>query len=785
MVDAVDRFLAREDEIPVETPLAASPEDAVDRFLSREQSSSFSELGKQETDPRASMMGGAIRGAVDLFERGVEAFRGEGAEDLPEIRGRLEQLKEREIQDIEARTEAPNQIDAMNPFTPHQFPPDQDRNTLMQDLRVRYRDAIVSMSATLGEDSGLNQPISKMMPKGTRFENRADGSVVVIEPDGKRWYVNKPGVSAEDFSKLAFHALVQAIPFPKLPGFLTSIGLKGTVGATLREVAKEATADQAALATGATDSADLDELLVGAVASFGLESISRLGNGLNRWRQRGAGRLPKDVVKLAEDMGIDLDSMDAATRLSLERRIQHIADQPAALRVAEAESVGVDLLESQAVQGQRGELLAGRESEIPSRIRQREAQVQVLRDAAEARGTELGTSGAASPVEAAASVQEGLGAAAARKRAAFQPAFEELKDFGPGQGPSAPVNTMVAAQREIRNRLTSERILENLDDFPAVKKSFLRAEQLMRRGEVTGRVALADVRAVRKELNARVNNLGLGKTTEKNAIIHDIIKPLRDWETKTLKDNMFDGDIEFIKRLRKAGVLRREYGEDFKEDVFIKDLTAKNPEGTREFIKAPEQILNYIFATSSLFGSGSKATLRNIKKLKRLLPAEEFQNLVQAANDKLFLPAMTGKGFSGSKLKEQLRLIKRDHGPVYREIFTETERKFHERMARVGEFVEFGKNARLPKNRRMAGIINRLTAAAGLATRNPLIRGIGRSNIPGEVVNVALGARGAPLRRRLQPRAPGTVFAGQQTAAALDEDDRVPIIAAAAGPFGP
>lgn len=542
--------------------------------------------------------------------------------------------------------------------------------------------------ATTPDEDARKDIIQKAIP-GTEFTQDEEGNTVIRLPDGQEAYLNRPGLSMQDFADFSAD-VVKFLPAGKFAAggktLLRRMFRGGTAALTT-----SAAEDLAASAQGSEKGLQGGKAGATVAADVAAETAAAPLGLVGRVLKRTFGRRTGDIFTAAGDLtprarkalgkaGIDPekispDLVTSAIRLSEE------GTQPEGVRgVAQSQRFGLPLTRGQATgdftQLAGEESLRGRADPAGDIMRefdrrQNERAIDITREIQEEYGGP-GTS-LARESEGGARIGEEVRRQAQELELAIDDAFEAAR------GTNATLN------REGLDRLTDiPEVLRSQDDVlvdsnlaPATTKAL---DEL---GEISGEDVTAQTLERLDRYRRRLNQLqgAAANPTDRRGVT--LLKKRFDQYLDDAFDNaLFSGDQEALSLLKKARGLRSEYGERFQENTArLKSGRKKSDPGGKavesivENNATDEGVVNMLFGRANVFGSES--AVKSIRALRKATGnSEEVNNtLKQLTFRRISNQAIDNGKFSPKKFVKAFDRMESENPAVAREIFTDSEWK--------------------------------------------------------------------------------------------------------------
>ena len=627
--------------VQVDAPDGATPQQIF--AFARDSAPKLAQVGTPAVQP------GAEQGFLSrTFDRVKSAVKGNAAEDLPDVFG----------PEFDAQVKKAG-------VSPLGFAVKQLPNTIF------------------GGDEKVAQGILDRVP-GSRLDQDINGNPIIVTQDGSRFFVNEPGLDAND--ALRFGALAASFgPAGRLA--------RGAAGSTLaaggsRLAATGAAAAVGGTAAGATDvagqslaSGEIDATQTGlAVAGGSLAEIVAPVLGAIAGKVRSAAR---------RITGRDVQEARAALAQSGVQVVE--ADVPRLARALDQVRAGADptdlLAESEfGFRFTRGQKLAA--SESPEAFRQLRAEEalrastgtggdvlraadrsneQIARQSLERIASDVaGGNAAPSQIEAAARVAESVRGQADELKGkvgeAFD-AFRQTKAF-------IPDTEANAVPQRIARALAGFDIKPGTGLTGAARAAEIVEERL---GNRQTALSLKDFEQTRRIV---LNTPAANKEDRKALAI--VREQLDTWLDDVADRALVNGDAEAITIIKQARGLRREFGQRFEQsklgkrfDTVVKDMIDGNA--------PPEQLARAIFGAEEVAGPQSVVALRRIKAALGS-DTEAFDQLRASVLQRLGT-SRTGSQKGLQALESNIKTLLTQRPTLAKELFTGQQRDQLGRLA--------------------------------------------------------------------------------------------------------
>ena len=641
-----------------------------------------------------------------------------------------------------------------------------------------------SSRMSFARDDAGKADIYKQANPLTKTRRDASGNVIATGPDGKEYYLNRPGVSGQDFADLSTEAMF-LIPAAKLGGAL------GTVMGTLGRVAGSGAAtggasvvqDKAAQGAGSKTPVDLERAKLYSAIGAGAEALGPLLAPLARGKgaayvDPATGKITPEGAEVLRKAGIDPETVTQGFREKFARQAERAASPSAAAKMTEAETLPVptrqtkgmltgspsdQMFEDMAAKGAYGELASG-----PGRRAQEEIDAALKGNVgAIQEGLSGGKPLIQSTGEAGPKVQDTLGKMREQEKKSVDRAYDEAR-AAKGGAPGSVVDDLkwsvkdaISADHDLAGLPRTSSLLKDLESFSSAPDSsspirglFEWRKRLVAAAQAGGEESVALGKA-KRIFDAKLDDM-LG-----NALIQGDEKALEAYKTALASNRQFAGR--------------------FKGGDVIEALTSKEQRSGQTMLStSPEVASNVLFGSSKLFGGQN--TARDVARLKEVLKPDSPE--WNAVREEAWLRlARAGEGkrgpsgepaFSGAKFATAIDNALRDHPALMKTLFDESEMALMQQFKRVAARstipVDGGKNfsntapamANIVQNLANATFIGEKAATRMMAI--PIFRTLYQGGMSVRALNAArpsiddlgmspgaaggMGATGAPQNRQ-------------------------------------
>lgn len=540
---------------------------------------------------------------------------------------------------------------------------------------------------TSAEPAQIADVAEKALPGAKRSRDRFGN--LMIRYRGRRFYVNKPGVSRTDLIQF----LAQTLAF--LPAGRVAT-LPGTLGKRLA-LAVPANAgmsvglDVASSALGSEQGVGVVRAGVAGLAGAGAELVSPLAFKFVRAVRRApglldeAGRLTERGRRMASAAGFDPDGMGADLERIFAAEAERSAGRAGTVQRIRGREFGIPMTRGQASGDFKA--LAKEEStrhgafgeKAGDIMRQFDAEQQQAMQGARGRVQSRlggGETRIARPAQAGDVMGPGLTARAAAKKEAVDTAYE--------------------AARETEARITADgvrglwrRAAASVTDFgvdaqlhPAATRALRGLRKLesatRRRAKSKLRITSVALRRIETERRKLLNLERAAANPADGAAVQRVRKAFDDWLDEAMDNAMFDGDEQALAVLKTARAQRRQYGALF-EAQNPRDRAGKVIQNIVGEERTPEQVMNLVIGRSKLGAQDvSVDVLKRIRKITGGGNAEEWLALKEAGWLKLAKEIGTDH-FSPKKFANRLNDV------------LETNRSWMETLYSADEIAMFGR----------------------------------------------------------------------------------------------
>jgi len=494
----------------------------------------------------------------------------------------------------------------------------------------------------------------------------------VIEIEGKKYYVNRPGLSGNDIDDAMVQGLM-ALPFSRVfGGLLGGAGLAGRavgtgVGAGVGSVVQDLAAGEA----GSQQGVDPTQAVVNAALGGAFEFLSPVAGAVYRKLSStkgmidpATGALSPSAQELLKAQGIDPAAITREFAEAFAKEAKRAADPAHAARYAEAQSLPVpvpltqgqvtrapidQMTESLMAKGAYGEMpstiLRGAQQQTDDALRANQEAIQARLGGGQKTVNETGQGGVA--------VSGALNSQLDDASKGVNTAYDAARASGPAWIPGEQMMGVETAVRNAAGGFPRERlpaldsVLRGIGELGGEPGAPFRFPALVsgleqKRGELSSMVMSAD--------------------PVERAAAKAALKGFDSEITRLVDSSLMQGDQAAIEAWRGARKLRAALGKTFEGDDLIERLTEKVSRGGEVTLKvAPEDAANYIFGRSALNTNQFNLT-RDLRRMKTQLgedsPAwnslreEAFMRLMRSAegspNESGVARSFSGRNFANA-----------------------------------------------------------------------------------------------------------------------------------------
>jgi len=642
---------------------------------------------------------------------------------------------------------------------------------------------MTALLATTATDERLKSGISEILP-GSTFDKDQYGNLVVTTPiyrNGERteqvnrFYPNPYGLDMTDLMQGA-GVVASATGLGKVMK-MAGLPMSGYLGATTLGATEAGLIEAASSKLSGADFKFSDVPLGALGGAAGLKAgqiLSRVADLFKRTPESVMlpnGQLRPEIRQQMEAAGINADQATAEMAAAMQQQVARGVDPTEAARLSAAEtlpvpvpltrgattgSTGQQLFEDMARKGAYGQvaeaMMTSAEKRTLEALQQNLPEIQ-QKIAGQGPLIQRGTGGAAA--------QEALSA----QRQAAQAEANRLYDVARATGPAsmaedtagALADTMRASIRDFTpaSRPVTTSIMDEIDDILGqggdIKMLFQKRQQLSNAG-AQGTPEQAAATAARRALDDSLADL------VQKSLIEGDDTAIAAWS------NAIKNYADFKSTWSSKGGILNALTETVTRDG---DLVLKQP---------PEAVANYILGASNakLLKPGNVS--RDLLKLKKFLPADEWNQIRQEAfinlTDKSVASRAGQDMFSGVNFLKSWKDMTTKNPEAMKALFTKEERDLIGQFASVSARATGGAVNASNSAAAASGLIQRIAAALGSTN---LAQFASRA-VGGKMVREAYGgARAVSAMRGGATPQPSTISPGVGGAASTSEPVRDPV----------
>lgn len=625
---------------------------------------------------------------------------------------------------------------------PDRGPDGQGENT---PLPAKAQLAQVSLLLSSGDPDKMKQAVKKVDPNAL-FGEDYNGSIHVtyVHPttgEKTQAYVNKPGMSAQDIGQIAAETLSIYGPAKALGvgkqgvSMLGNIGrgmLAGTFGSASRDVGANLTAGRPTLDSFIGDkSIDTERALTEGVFEAGaigiMDVLAVVVPPLRNLLQSGRGIVDKngnptaDMRSELKELGLDWDQMTDEWRTEIvETAFSNKAfNAREAAVLAEANTLpGPNIPMSRgAVTGDPGTQL--REDEIAKGVYGQDAadRMRDFRDGTQEALNEnqqalqmqiAGDSELVTRNQGASTAQENLANMRQQEKMKADRLYDEARTTGdnarliPGEDvvdmslpgtitPASLQTLLINVRRSLDDRFTISDLAGSPKDLLGDLESFA----------ADPNTSLTKLFNWRQKLNQATPGTPDYRARQVLGDQYD------DFIDNAFKNDLLSGDPQAVQMWKNASSNYKEFADRWMRKDMLDDLTRpRKGQGRGDDVELELEVssadaANFIFGASNLGFMNKRNLQRDILKMKKIMPGDDFDLLRQ----ELFMRIMDagrsgGNQVSGAKLATSVNKVMRENTAVLNAMFTGDEVKMLNQFTRVAD-----RATSLAKNNSNSGIV--------------------------------------------------------------------------------
>jgi len=526
----------------------------------------------------------------------------------------------------------------------------------------------VAMASMMGGDEDYAAALER---EGYKIEQDENGNAIAVGPDGKRAYINQPGLDMEDVVRMGGKVL-SFLPSAKVASLAPGLIGKATAGGAAA-LATDAGMQKAA---GRENIDPVQGMVAGGAGMFA-ELAAPILQNISKLLPKGRAPTPDQGRAVMREMGLSDNVADDVAMSYAQLARQHIdAKVRPEARVADAE-FGLNPDPSQQVDDYWRTRDIAAES-TGGRAAQNE---QIL--AAEQAGLDIGEQlGGQAPGEAADVTMRGVQQTAKARAQEVDDAYRAVDTMdGSVQGGAFDdlfqrINTF-ADDNYLRGKHNapvypgSQSILGNMDEL-AEQVARLRADP-----SVQGfNAPFKAVEGFRRAINAAV---GSAKSSDMRAA-KALQKEFDGWIDDVFDRGLVNGDEAFLGAQKEARALYAKYKHDFAERWLKKgsDSFGKKMESFTDGQTSPEEMADFVFGVADRIKPDTAREFA--KRMRGVLAPEDFNAFRQAAFEKNILKSYTKDASGLRAISNNIKAsITGKNNRLFSEILTAEERELVKR----------------------------------------------------------------------------------------------------------
>lgn len=471
----------------------------------------------------------------------------------------------------------------------------------------------------------INQ-LKKINPDVT-FGMNPDGNIF-LNLDSERFYINKKGVTSQDFADLSVETIFQA---PLIAaGAATGAGALGALG---RVLGAAAGAGAGSIARDVVTDDDIDSFnaaisagFAGTFEAFAPMVISGLNRVFTSSRFYKGNELTNEGKDFLKNMGLDPDSVTQEFIKSFNQNVSKAKNAKEAARQSQAESLPVKVplskgdlsrnvtdqaLESAAERGALGEQAAQQAKTF------RQGQQETLLQNVDEIEKTIGTG---APIEQGTGIANAQGTLLKQSDSLRESIRQAYKVAGENKASVlsegiASLNNHVSNSLKTFNPKTAPKTYGIADDLNSFMKS----------GDVN--VKSVNVQTL-ENWRQQMSQLSRSNDPVEKAAAGKALKAYDEFFDQYVDEALITGNKTAIESFKEARALRTRLAKDFESDRLLKDIIKTQDGG---LTLTPNEALNKLFNVNSLgVKQGANKTLTKVKSLLGETSAE-WQQMKQEA----------------------------------------------------------------------------------------------------------------------------------------------------------
>lgn len=506
-------------------------------------------------------------------------------------------------------------------------------------------------SSIWGTDADLAQKSLESVP-GSRMSEDANGNPVIETPDGKRFYVNTPGLDYNDTFRLGANMASYG------PGGVVANAVKPLVGRAVTMGGMSAATNLTGQMAG-RDEIDPVEVGMAGLGGAGGEFIGPGYAAFKQSIQKLSGREPAqaEVISLMRrnlNLGQqvpDQEVLKMADEVVGGASPQSMAGQAQGFQYTQGQKTGdfgmlskEELLRSS--QGQAGQMMRNVDTANNANLDNILANIRnkYVPDSA----------GTGSPSQ----MVEGVQGAVQKQAGALE---KRVSDAYGAVGKSARVPMANVKQLPDRVRTALREMAVDPALTPATANVVARIESMANQPNVTA-LSLKAIDGQRKVINSA---FGSAANPADRKALTMLKREYDDWMDESFTNSLIKGDPKDIESLRTAQSLRAEFGKRFEGrgtgdvDTFIDDLVQGG--------KTPDELVNVIYGAGQV---SKPAAARFVQRLKVAVgDSPEAMNALKVAHLMKLTTGRNGERLGMQAIRNNILQQEREGGFLIKELY--------------------------------------------------------------------------------------------------------------------
>jgi hypothetical protein len=521
-----------------------------------------------------------------------------------------------------------------------------------------------------------------------------DQGNLIVQYDGKEYYVNRPGASTSDVMQITGE-LMSYMPAARAASLAKGLTRRLATAFT-GEAATSAARDTAASALGSEQGVNLGRAMMAGIGGAGGEAIAPLAaRALPRILRNPKyvdkqGNLTKAGKRAARTAGFDPEQMDKTLRQEFNRVARDAPtgtpeEMTAYGRMAQGRRFGIDLTPGQAY---RDSNLLAREYDMlrqsddaggvarAARDRQDAAVARARRDLQGRMSQPDAPRGQAEPQipdrrAAGEAVEARASMLAERQMDEVSRAYDETDRYTATFDPE----NLPQMKQNVRSALETAGVpADDLspENTPAARQMLrIVDEEIDKMASGSKDASIKRLEAVRQRLNRQIE--GAKRGPDKRAAV-TIKSAFDDQLDDMVRNELFTGDPRALTKLKEARSLRRQYSEQFGDlnskdrvDRIIGEISQANPE--------PEQVVNYTIGWSEI--GNPKDSRRILSRLRDTLGRDsaEWDAMREAGLETLFRTSVRQDVGTPKQMQSAVKRALEKKRSVLKELYSDDEIK--------------------------------------------------------------------------------------------------------------